>query len=125
MYTEGEASWLVHRKLHACGPILERRLYEVSTMSKDKACGAGSSDLRRLKRQFSSLKNTYILYDVKEGFIDGGYFKKHPITLTSSSRQWVEHMTYLQLWYGVIAGVREGGSGLELACMTSTENFLP
>jgi hypothetical protein len=95
MYTEGEHSLLVHRKLHACGPTLERRLYEVSTMSKDKACGAGSSDLRRLKRQFSSLKNTYILYDVKEGFIDGGYFNGF-FTLTSSSRRWVEHMTYLQ-----------------------------
>lgn len=35
----------------------------------DTACGAG--DLRRLRRQFSSLKNTYVLYDVKAGFIDG------------------------------------------------------
>jgi hypothetical protein len=39
--------------------------------AKEQAAGGGESDLRRLKRQFASLKNTYMLYDTKEHFIDG------------------------------------------------------
>eukprot|EP00884_Botryococcus_braunii_P012708 jgi/Botrbrau1/21438/Bobra.0216s0047.2 len=58
-------------KLSDAGQELSKRYAMVLNTSSEKACGAGASDLRRLKRQFSSLKNTYILYDVKEGFIDG------------------------------------------------------
>ena len=39
--------------------------------ARDQAAGSGESDLRRLKRQFSTLKNTFLHYDVKEAFIDG------------------------------------------------------
>lgn len=39
--------------------------------AKEQAAGNGESDLRRMKRQFASLKNTFILYDVKQSFIEG------------------------------------------------------
>ena len=39
--------------------------------AREQSAGSGESDLRRLKRQFSTLKNTFLHYDVKEAFIDG------------------------------------------------------
>ena len=47
------------------------RFGKVLEAARGEAAGGGESDLRRLKRQFSSLKNTYMLYDTKEHFIDG------------------------------------------------------
>ena len=47
------------------------RFNKVLQAAKEQAAGAGESDLRRLKRQFASLKNTYMLYDTKEHFLDG------------------------------------------------------
>ena len=47
------------------------RAGKVLEAAREQAAGGGESDLRRLKRQFSSLKNTYMLYDTKEHFIDG------------------------------------------------------
>lgn len=48
-----------------------QRVSKVGDLAKEQAAGAGQSDLRRLKRQFSSLKNTFMLYHTKEHFIDG------------------------------------------------------
>jgi hypothetical protein len=59
------------RKLGSSSEALSEHYTKLLNEASERACGAGASDLRRLKRQFSSLKNTYILYDVKEGFIDG------------------------------------------------------
>ena len=33
----------------------------------------GEADLRRLKRQFSSLKNTFLHFEVKNEFLAGGW----------------------------------------------------
>lgn len=49
----------------------------IGQKAKDIAAGAGESDLRRLKRQFASLKNTYMLYDTKEHFLDGRATSRH------------------------------------------------
>ncbi len=49
----------------------QERVSDVEKMAKEQAAGAGESDLRRLRRQFSSLKNTFMLYHTKEHFIDG------------------------------------------------------
>lgn len=38
----------------------------------DQADAVGEADLRRLKRQFSSLKNTFLHYEVKTEFLAGG-----------------------------------------------------
>ena len=40
-------------------------------VAREQATGCGESDLRRLRRQFSTLKNTFLHYDVRETFIDG------------------------------------------------------
>jgi hypothetical protein len=47
------------------------RFHRVLDVARDAAPGAGESDRRRLARAFASLKNTFTLYDVKDGFIDG------------------------------------------------------
>lgn len=49
----------------------DERFARIRSAAEEAAPGAGESDLRRLKRQFTSLKNTFTLYDVKDGFIDG------------------------------------------------------
>jgi hypothetical protein len=49
----------------------EARAAALQAAAKEHAAGCGASDLRRLRRQFSSLKNTFCLYDTKENFIDG------------------------------------------------------
>lgn len=51
--------------------VHEARVAAVLAAAKEQAVGSGESDLRRLRRQFSSLKNTFCLYDTKENFIDG------------------------------------------------------
>lgn len=38
----------------------------------EQADAVGEADLRRLKRQFSSLKNTFLHYEVKNEFLAGG-----------------------------------------------------
>lgn len=48
----------------------EARAATVRATALEQAAGSGESDLRRLRRQFSSLKNTFCLYDTKENFID-------------------------------------------------------
>ena len=40
--------------------------------AREQAEAVGEADLRRLKRQFSSLKNTFLHYEVKNEFIAGG-----------------------------------------------------
>ncbi|KAK9829697.1 hypothetical protein WJX72_007407 [[Myrmecia] bisecta] len=47
------------------------RFVKIKDVAKEQAAGGGESDLRRLRRQFASLKNTFMHYDVKESFIDG------------------------------------------------------
>lgn len=44
---------------------------QLKQVAREQAAGNGESDLRRMKRQFASLKNTFILYDVKQSFIEG------------------------------------------------------
>lgn len=43
----------------------------VQDTAKQQVQGSGRSDLRRLKRQFQTLKSTYVNFDVKDGFIQG------------------------------------------------------
>ena len=59
------------RALQSIENVTIQREQVVCQKAKDTAAGAGESDLRRLKRQFTSLKNTYMLYDTKEHFLDG------------------------------------------------------
>ena len=47
------------------------RFLRLVAVAREQCAGSGESDLRRLKRQFSTLKNTFLHYDVKEAFIDG------------------------------------------------------
>ncbi len=54
---------------------------QLKTVAREQAAGNGESDLRRMKRQFASLKNTFILYDVKQSFIEGN----RPIIFTLAS----------------------------------------
>ena len=53
------------------------RFERLQQVAKEQAVGSGESDLRRLRRQFSSLKNTFLHYDVKQTFIDGAHGSAH------------------------------------------------
>ena len=57
------------------------RFGRVLEAAREQAAGAGENDLRRLKRQFSSLKNTFMLYDTKEHFIDGEQLMPSPAAM--------------------------------------------
>lgn len=41
----------------------------IETNAKEQSVSVGEADLRRMKRQFSSLKNTFLHYEVKDEFI--------------------------------------------------------
>jgi len=47
----------------------EARSNTVQEAAKEQSVSVGDADLRRLKRQFSSLKNTFLHYEVKDEFI--------------------------------------------------------
>jgi hypothetical protein len=47
----------------------EQRFTIIEETAKEQSDAVGEADLRRLKRQFSSLKNTFLHYEVKEEFI--------------------------------------------------------
>jgi hypothetical protein len=47
----------------------QQRFELIQTTAKEQSAAVGDADLRRLKRQFSSLKNTFLHYEVKDEFI--------------------------------------------------------
>ena len=47
----------------------QQRFEVIQKTSKEQSSAVGDADLRRLKRQFSSLKNTFLHYEVKDEFI--------------------------------------------------------
>ena len=47
------------------------RFVRIVDVACEQSTGSGESDLRRLRRQFSTLKNTFLHYDLKEAFVDG------------------------------------------------------
>lgn len=48
-------------------------------VAREQAAGSGESDLRRLRRQFSTLKNTFLHYDVKEAFLIGAPHRRKAV----------------------------------------------
>ncbi len=50
----------------------QQRLETIESVAREQCDAVGDADLRRLKRQFSSLKNTFLHYEVKQSFITGG-----------------------------------------------------
>lgn len=48
-----------------------QRFASVQASAVEQADAVGEADLRRLKRQFSSLKNTFLHYEVKNEFLAG------------------------------------------------------
>lgn len=65
------------RALQGLKASSQEMVSDVEKTAKEQAAGAGESDLRRLRRQFSSLKNTFMLYHTKEHFIDGDPLTVH------------------------------------------------
>ena len=49
----------------------DEHVSQVRAAGANLVVGSSDGDLRRLKRHFSSLKNTFLHYHVKEAFIDG------------------------------------------------------
>jgi len=72
-----------HRALQSIENVTIQKEQSITQKAKDIAAGAGESDLRRLERQFASLKNTYMLYDTKEHFLDG--MIAHAVLMQSTS----------------------------------------
>lgn len=46
------------------------RFHRVKDAARENAPGSGESDLKRLRRQFKSLKSNFVQFDVKEGFME-------------------------------------------------------
>lgn len=46
------------------------RVEALMSMAKETAIGAGPSDFKRLERQYSSIKNNFSHYDIKQAFVD-------------------------------------------------------
>lgn len=85
-----------------------------STAAKQASEGAGESDLRRLRRQFSSLKNTYMLYETKEQFITGqprGYALELGHTICSID---AVHASCWCSGAGLLAGLPDGSENEKL-----------
>ena len=59
------------RALELLRGVASQRAAEVQASAVEAADEVGEADLRRLKRQFSSLKNTFLHYEVKNEFLAG------------------------------------------------------
>jgi hypothetical protein len=57
------------RALHLLQDGCNKRFDVIQETAKEQSAGVGEADMRRMKRQFSSLKNTFIHYVVKDEFI--------------------------------------------------------
>ena len=80
---------LVYRALQELDASTSDRFLRLQDTALEQCQDSDDSDLRRLKKHFKTLKNTFTVYDLKEGFIEG------KITtcccLTSSSKQAFAH----------------------------------
>ena len=63
--------FLLCRALNLLQAGNQQRFSSVLEAAREQAAAVGDADLRRLKRQFSSLKNTFLHYEVKDEFIAG------------------------------------------------------
>lgn len=59
------------RALQLLQDAAQPRFAAVQNSAAEQAEAVGEADLRRLKRQFSSLKNTFLHYEVKNEFLAG------------------------------------------------------
>lgn len=59
-----------YRAVEAVDKTTVDRFDRVAEKVKEIAAGNGESDVRRLRRQFKSIKNTFIQYDVKDSFLE-------------------------------------------------------
>jgi hypothetical protein len=50
---------------------VQQRFAAVQSAAQEQSEAVGEADLRRLKRQFSSLKNTFLHFEVKNEFLAG------------------------------------------------------
>ena len=62
--------FLPRRTLATAQRDVKLELQRINEQASEAAVGCGESDLRRLKRQFKSMKNTFIQYDVKDSFME-------------------------------------------------------
>lgn len=66
----------VRRALELLRGAAAQRAAGVQESAVEAAEAVGEADLRRLKRQFSSLKNTFLHYEVKNEFLAGAWPKQ-------------------------------------------------
>ena len=59
------------RALELLHDVTSQRFTAIQESAVEQAEAVGEADLRRLKRQFSSLKNTFLHYEVKNEFLAG------------------------------------------------------
>lgn len=78
---------LLRRALQLLEHANDNRFVKLKEAAVEKAAGGSEGDLRRLKRHFGSLKNTFILSDVRQSFIEGEILSTYlGIQLRGSSR---------------------------------------
>lgn len=80
------------------------RLETIRETAKEYSVSVGEADLRRLKRQFSSLKNTFLHYEVKDEFIaalaDGLPNGTEDIQLAQFEEEAERNISLLREWKG-------------------------
>lgn len=64
------AATTVRRALSSLTSERDARVETLLSMAREAAIGAGPSDYKRLKRQYSSIKNNFSHYDIKQAFVD-------------------------------------------------------
>lgn len=83
------AMLLLCRALQLLHDAAQLRFAAVQDSAAEQAEAVGEADLRRLKRQFSSLKNTFLHYEVKNEFLAGELQGSTPPKLCAARLQWV------------------------------------
>ena len=59
------------RALEEADSITSERFLKLQDVALQQCQETDESDLQRLRKHFKTLKNTFTVYDLKEGFIDG------------------------------------------------------
>lgn len=62
---------LTYRSLQQLDASTSDRFLRLQDTALEQCQDSDDSDLRRLKKHFKTLKNTFTVYDLKEGFIEG------------------------------------------------------
>jgi len=105
----------------------QKRFSIIQETAKEQSAAVGDADLRRMKRQFSSLKNTFLHYEVKDEFIaalaDGLPNGTEEIQLTQFEEELARNVDLLRSLKGRNAETQEEIAGFISQIGTALEEL--